>query len=106
VEERVISDYLISKKIAFQYGLFTGENTVFAIPDFYLPAYNVYIEYWAWIDHPDPAKRSEYVGRMHRKMDAYHRLNMRFVSLIPSDIDNLNIILPEKFKVITGKALL
>jgi hypothetical protein len=30
-------------------------------PDFYLPQYNLYVEYWGLVDSPDPGTRDNYI---------------------------------------------
>lgn len=104
--ERLISDYLINKKIPFQYEVRLQDPTIFALPDFYLPQHNVYVEYWGLINADDPAVRSRYQKNMLYKLDAYYTHHLKVISLIPSDLEDLKMTFPVKFKAITGKDLL
>jgi hypothetical protein len=41
-------------------------------PDFYLPQYNLLVEYWGLLDSPDPGTRDDYVRTMRWKMAQYN----------------------------------
>ena len=53
-------------------------------PDFYLPAYGVYVEYWGLV-----GKDRGYEDRMARKTERYLRSGVRVVSLYPGDLRDL-----------------
>ena len=61
-----------------------------ARPDFYLPDYNIYLEYWGLVHLPN------YRGTMKWKMRQYHNRRIKFVSLYPDDLDNLDSVLRTK----------
>ena len=63
-----------------------------ARPDFYLPDYNIYIEYWGLIHLP------KYRRTMKWKMRQYHNRRIKFVSLYPDDLDNLDSVLRTKLE--------
>ena len=88
--ERRIGDWLAAKGIAYRY----DERMVVAgglriRPDFYLPEFDLYIEYWG-MDTP------EYVANMRRKQVLYQREGKKLISLGYRDSDRLEQLLEEK----------
>src|SRR5262249_23944030 len=71
-------------------------------PDFFLPQYNLVIEYWGLVDSPNSRTRNEYVRTMRWKMAQYHRNNIRFVSIYPSNMQNLDYYFRRKFREVMG----
>jgi hypothetical protein len=57
--ESIIADYLTRHNIAYQYESQAMTNNWWIFkskisrPDFYLPQYNCFIEYWGLVDAPD-----------------------------------------------------
>ena len=100
--EQTIADYFTRNGIRYEYerGVQTNAlifKTTFARPDFYLPDYNVYVEFWGLAD----ASRN-YERTMKWKMAQYHRNRINFISLYPRNLDNLDWIFRTKFKQVTG----
>ena len=88
--ERRIADFLSQKRIAYIYDeRYRMAGDVRIRPDFYLPEFDIYIEYWG-MDTP------EYVENMKKKMLLYQRAGKRLVSLYFRDFDRLEAILEEK----------
>ena len=88
--ERRIGDWLAAKGIAYRY----DERMVVAggvriRPDFYLPEFDLYIEYWG-MDTP------EYVANMRKKQVLYQREGKKLISLGYRDFDRLEQLLEEK----------
>lgn len=54
------------------------------VPDFYLPDFGVYVEYWGLVG----ADRG-YEKRMARKMELYWGNGVRVLSLYPGDLNDL-----------------
>jgi hypothetical protein len=104
--EQRIADYLHRNNIRYHY-----EDTAYSRhrrishPDFHLLDYNVYIEYWGMVDVEDGRRRENYVKSMRWKMAQYHKNHIRFISLYPSNLDNLDWIFRAKFKRVTGREL-
>jgi hypothetical protein len=71
-------------------------------PDFYLPDYDVYVEYWGMLNVESNYDRSKYVRGMKYKMARYHELGIKFISIYPDNIKNLDWIFRKKFKRATG----
>jgi hypothetical protein len=105
--ERMISDYFRNNNINYVYeqaitGRFLFSKFRISVPDFYLPDYDVYVEYWGLVDADDEWTRAQYVRSMKRKMAIYHRNNIKFISLYPRNLQNLDWIFRRKFKKVTG----
>lgn len=106
--EKTIADYLSHHGIAYYYEATAMTNDWFIFkskisrPDFFLPQYNLVVEYWGLVDSPDTRLRNEYVRTMRWKMAQYRKNNVRFVSLYPSNISNLDYYFKRKFRETMG----
>jgi hypothetical protein len=103
--ERKIADYLTWKNIRYVYEpVLRGGHYDHKImhPDFYLPDYNVYVEYWGLVDLPDEGKKEQYIKKMRWKMAQYHSRNIKFISIYPSNLENFDMIFQWKFEKATG----
>ena len=105
--ERIIADYLTQQKVIYQYESQARTNgwlikSRISRPDFYLPQYNLYVEYWGLVDSPDRRTRNNYVRTMRWKMAQYHKNNVPFVSIYPSNLSNLNYYFRRKFREVKG----
>ena len=88
--ERRIADFLSRKRIAYIYDeRYRIAGDVRIRPDFYLPEFDLYIEYWG-MDTP------EYVENMKRKLLLYQRAGKRLISLSFRDFGQLESVLEEK----------
>jgi hypothetical protein len=88
--ERIISDYLHANNISFRYDERIRLIDGYAIrPDFYLPEYDVYIEYWG-MDTLD------YKIGMMKKQKLYQQEGKKLISLYFNDKARLTDILREK----------
>lgn len=103
--EQRIADYFTNTGVRYIYEWKAQTNAIifkrtFAHPDFYLPDYNVYVEYWGLI-----AASKEYKRIMKWKMAQYHQNNIRFISLYPDNLQNLDWIFRVKFRKTVGSDL-
>jgi len=88
--EKRIGDWLAAKGIGYRYDermMMAGGERI--RPDFYLPEFDVYIEYWG-MDTP------EYVANMRNKQILYQRERKKLISLSYRDFDRLETLLEEK----------
>lgn len=88
--EKRIGDWLAAKGIAYRYDermMVAGGDRI--RPDFYLPEFDLYIEYWG-MDTP------EYVASRQRKQVLYQRERKKLISLSYRDFDHLEEVLTEK----------
>lgn len=88
--ERRIGDWLAKKGIAYSYDerYMIARDTRIR-PDFYLPEFDLYIEYWG-MDTP------EYVRNMQMKKILYQRSAKKLISISWKDLDRVEEVLEEK----------
>jgi len=102
----VIADYLTRHNLVYQYEAEAATNAWFSTrisrPDFYLPQYNLYVEYWGLVDSLDGGTRDSYIRSMRWKMAQYHRNNITFISIYPSNLSNLDYYFRKKFREVKG----
>ena len=104
--ERIIADYLTEINVNYQYEAPALSNGLvfrkqISHPDFYLPDYDVYVEYWGLVNADDKRTRSRYVKNMKWKMAQYHQNGIKFISIYPDNLDNLDLIFRKKFETVT-----
>jgi hypothetical protein len=110
IAEKRIADYFMKSNINYVYEREAKRKLLFfdskiSTPDFYLPDYDVYVEYWGLVDADDNWTRVRYVKNMKRKMAIYHQHNIKFISIYPDNLENLDWIFRRKFKKVTGLKL-
>jgi len=100
--EKTIADYFLKNGINYKY-----EHEIRGIgsPDFYLPDYDVVVEYWGLVDAEDERLRNRYVRNMRWKMAQYHSRKIKFISIYPQNLSNLDAIFKSKFRKVTGEQL-
>ena len=103
--EKQIADYFANSDIRYAYEWKAQTNAVifkrtFAHPDFYLPDYNVYVEYWGLV-----SASKDYRRIMKWKMKQYSENNIRFISIYPDNLQNLDWIFRAKFRKVVGMNL-
>lgn len=88
--EKRIGDWLAKRGIAYEYDeRFLIAKDTRIRPDFYLPEFDLYIEYWG-MDTP------EYVANMRRKRILYQQARRRLISIGWQDLDRIEQVLAEK----------
>lgn len=105
--EATIANYLSHEGIRYEYESMVKttvykRNRPISRPDFYLPNYNLYLEYWGMVDHQDPQTRMRYVKNMNWKMAQYHRNGIKFISIYPKNMENLDWVFRTKFRETMG----
>ena len=105
--EKQIADYLFGQKILYEYERVAKTNgwifhDEISKPDFYLPEYNVFIEYWGLVNAQDNRVKAHYTRIMKWKMAQYHENEIKFISIYPDNLSNLDWIFKAKFKSATG----
>ena len=85
--EKVIADWLFRRGIRYAYErpVFDSRGRRVGVPDFYLPDFGLYVEYWGLV-----GKDRGYKERMSRKMKRYLRNGVGVVSLYPNDLRDLS----------------
>ena len=110
IGERRIADYFEKNNINYVYEQEAKGKALFfdykiSNPDFYLPDYGVYVEYWGLVNADDNWTRAKYVKSMKRKMAIYYRNDIKFISIYPQNLENLDWIFRTKFRKTTGYEL-
>lgn len=108
--EKKIADYFFENRIKYTYENQAKTNTSafrsgISHPDFYLPEYGIYVEYWGLIDVGETEKRKKYREDMQWKMRKYNENGIKFISLYPWNLNDLNGSFRDGFKKVTGKDL-
>jgi DNA helicase-4 len=105
--EQRIADYFDEIGLRYEYereietGIWIFTEKVSA-PDFYLPDYDVFVEYWGMLNVDNEYDRSKYTRAMKYKMARYYDLGIKFISIYPDNMKNLDWVFRKKFKKVTG----
>lgn len=102
-EERKVAEYFIKKKIKFYVHpviKFPKRWFIFDIPfkkiklhpDFFLPEYGIYVEYWGLIEKKDYKENS-----YDFKKKLYKENNIEVIDIYPKNLDNLDWDFTQKF---------
>ena len=85
--EKTIADWLRRNGVryVYEYPAFDRKGLVISRPDFYLPDYCVYVEYWGLV-----GTGKEYAKTMRWKAAQYRMNGVRVVSLYPDEFANLD----------------
>jgi hypothetical protein len=105
--EKHLANYFHSQGIRYLYekearsqGIMSSKHI--SNPDFYLTDHDVYVEYWGLVDADDEKVKENYVRTMKWKMRQYYDNGIKFVSIYPQNMDNLDWIFRKKFSEVTG----
>jgi len=94
--EKILADFFNKNNINYQYEKECFNDNLIeqkiSNPDFYLPKYDVYVEYWGMIND------EEYHRNMKWKMKQYHENNIKFISIYPHDLKDIERNFRRKFK--------
>jgi DNA helicase IV len=105
--EKRIAEYFEQNGIRYEYepmvesGIWIFTQKI-SRPDFYLTDYDIYVEYWGMVDVKNDRKRAQYIRAMKYKMARYRGLGIKFISIYPGNMKNLDQIFRTKFKKVTG----
>ena len=103
--EKQIADYFATNGICYRYEWKAETNAIifkrtFAHPDFFLVDYDVYVEYWGLV-----SASKDYRRIMKWKMSQYHENKIKYISLYPDNLRNLDWIFRAKFRKVVGVEL-
>jgi hypothetical protein len=93
--EKMIADYFYNNNIRYVYeksAMAASSNRWISRPDFYLPDYDVYVEYWGMVNTDQDNTRREYIKGMEWKMAKYHENGIKFISVYPEDLGHLDLL--------------
>ena len=103
--EQRLADYFTRSGIRYVYEFGAKTDALifkrtFARPDFYLPDYGVYVEYWGLVKASKDYRRT-----MKWKMRQYRENGIKYISLYPDNMKNLDWVFRTKFAEVTGLEL-
>lgn len=106
--EKQIADYFFENGINYTYeNRAETTNSAFSRkiskPDFYLPDYDVYVEYWGLIDIGDYEVRNKYREDMEWKKRRYYENGIKFISLYPWHLNELDGAFRNEFESVMKK---
>ena len=84
LSEKYIADFFFTHRVQYQYEMTLVLDGHKLIPDFYLPQYNLYVEFWGKLD--DPA----YFRSFRMKTDLYKAHGIKFIALQDNDLPTLD----------------
>jgi len=95
--ERLIADYFHKHGIKYEYEkpAKDSSNRKISRPDFYLPEYDVYVEYWGMVNTKEYQKREQYIKSMNWKLARYQENELKLISVYPEDLGDLDSIFQE-----------
>ncbi len=85
LSEKYIADYLFTNRLDYQYEKALTLEGYTIKPDFYLPTYNIYIEFWGMLDGNNP----QYWKSFEWKTDKYQKHKVKFIPLRNEDLPDL-----------------
>jgi len=94
--EKAIADWLSRNGIRYVYeypAMTHSDSRMISRPDYYLPDYDVYVEYWGLANLPCGATGSRYRRSMRWKTEQYRRHGVGVISLCPAELRNLDAVL-------------
>jgi len=103
--ERMIADYFYQNNIRYVYerdAISKRNHRRISRPDFYLPDYGIYVEYWGMLGADDQAVRSRYERTMKWKMAQYYENDIQFISVYPKNLSNLDWVFRAKLREVAG----
>lgn len=109
--ERQIADFFYQNGIKYAYedqARTTGSafRAKISRPDFRLLDYDVYVEYWGMVDVDDSERRRAYQRDMQWKMKQYDDNGLKYISLYPWHLNDLDGAIKAEFRKVTGKTLI
>lgn len=84
LSEKYVADYLFTHKVEYIYEKHIRLEDKEIKPDFYLPIYDLYVEFWGMLDKPN------YFQTFKWKVDMYRKHHINFIALNPEDLPNLD----------------
>lgn len=102
--EKLVADYFFKSNIRYEYEepAWSRRGRRISRPDFYLPDFDVYVEYWGMADVDDTDKKEQYIKSMKWKMAKYRQNGIKFVSIYRDNLNDLDWIFKAKFRDETG----
>jgi hypothetical protein len=105
--EKKIADYFNKNNINYVYEIEAKTKQYFvnnkiSLPDFYLPDFDVYVEYWGLLNIDNQETRKKYSENMIWKKNQYNNHNIKSISLYPGDLKKIDSVFRQKLFKVTG----
>jgi hypothetical protein len=92
LSEKYVADFLYTNKVEYEYEKHIVLEGNEIKPDFYLPTYYLYVEFWGMLGDPNYSKKVDW------KFDIYQRHRINFIALNPDDLPDLRNRFPLKLQ--------
>ena len=96
LSEKYIADFLYTNAVKYEYERLIVLDGEHLRPDFYLPEYNIYIEFWGMLED------SHYFHSFKWKVEKYKAHKIRFIALQREDLPVLEKNFETKLKTALG----
>ena len=96
-KESILANYLKSKNIEYEYEREINVDGKKMLTDFYLPKYDIYIEYWG-LDKLENKTGKEYRKRKAEKIELYDNSNLKLISIDENDLKDIDEVFPKKLE--------
>lgn len=96
-KEGSVANYLNSKNIDYEYEKEITVGKKKMLTDFYLPKYDIYVEYWG-LDKLENKTGDEYRKRKAEKIELYDKGNLKLISIDEADLKDIDRVFPKKLQ--------
>lgn len=104
--ELIIDNYLYDNKIRHFYEITLILNNKPVTPDFYLPDFDVYIEYWGYDENSQDKEIADtYEQRKLEKIELYKQNNIKLIEIENKDFEDIYTELDDIFEKLTKNSL-
>jgi len=100
--EEKIKNYLEENNLQHEYRLDLRGG--FAHPSFYLPEYDIYVEFCGLLEGENSVNK-EYLNRINDKISMYHQNGIKYISIYPNNLENLEVVFRKKLEEKIGYSL-
>ncbi|MCY3412939.1 MAG: zinc ribbon domain-containing protein [Candidatus Heimdallarchaeota archaeon] len=88
-KEKIVADYLHNKGIRYEYEREINIRGEKVICDYYLPEFDIYVEYWG-LDKLQNEDGEKYRVRKQEKIEFYMKHKLKLISLSEDDLDDID----------------
>jgi hypothetical protein len=96
LSEKFIADFLFTHNVIYEYEKHLKLDQWELKPDFYLPTYNIYVEFWGMLNDQN------YFQNFQSKVQTYNKHHIKFIALNQEDLPNIETNFPIKLQIALG----
>ena len=93
LSEKYVADFLFTHKVSYEYEKHIFLEGKEIKPDFYLPTYDIYLEFWGMLERPD------YFETFKWKVGMYNKHHINFIALNSDDLPDLDKRFGQKLQI-------